>query len=404
MQGIGMKIIHTSDWHLGHRLYNYDRSDEEEHFFRQLMSVVEREQPDAMVVSGDVFHTGAPGNDVARCFTDRLLDVQARCPAMETVIIAGNHDSYSRLVVDKSLWSRCRVHVLGLPSEDGEGRADFEKNVVSVGEKGLIAAVPFCHERNFPSVEGAAGESRAREYFGGLSRFVQEHAGGRPTVLAAHLAVRADLDFRGHDRALVVGGEESVGAAELGSAYDYIALGHIHCPQWVDKPGRHVRYCGTPRAIHFDETYEHGVDIVTVEAGHRPMLRTEAFKPLRALATLGGDEGMAFGDALAALESSSCEGGTYIRLNVRLGAGELPGPDWAEKARQACLSRNLRFCVNNVIRAESPHEDAGGGKALTVTELKELSSDMVVDILSARHELTARQRELVKSIMEAANA
>ena len=167
-----MKIVHTSDWHLGHRLYNYDRSDEEEHFFMQLLSVVEREQPDAMVVSGDVFHTGAPGNDVARCFTDRLLDVQAKCPTMETVIIAGNHDSYSRLVVDKSLWSRCRVHVLGLPAEDGEGRADFGKNVVGVGEKGLIAAVPFCHERNFPSVEGTAGESRAREYFGGLSKFV----------------------------------------------------------------------------------------------------------------------------------------------------------------------------------------------------------------------------------------
>ena len=98
-----MKIIHTSDWHLGDRLSNYDRTDEEDHFFGQLAAVVEKEQPDALVVSGDVFDMGVPGNDVAKRFTDRLLDVLEKCPTMETVVIAGNHDSYSRLVVDDSL-------------------------------------------------------------------------------------------------------------------------------------------------------------------------------------------------------------------------------------------------------------------------------------------------------------
>ena len=117
-----MKIIHTSDWHLGQRLYNYDRTDEEEHFFDQLGAAVGKEQPDALLVSGDVFHTGTPGNDVAKRFTERLLDVQAKCPEMEMVVIAGNHDSYSRLVVDEALWRRCRVHVLGTPAEDERGR------------------------------------------------------------------------------------------------------------------------------------------------------------------------------------------------------------------------------------------------------------------------------------------
>ena len=138
-----MKIIHTSDWHLGSRLYNYDRTDEEEHFFRQLASVVERERPDALVVSGDVYHTGAPGNDVAKRFTERLVDVVGKCPGMETVVIAGNHDSYSRLVVDEALWRRFHVHVFGRPSEDGDGRALFGDNVVDVPGKGVIAAVPF---------------------------------------------------------------------------------------------------------------------------------------------------------------------------------------------------------------------------------------------------------------------
>ena len=394
-----MKIIHTSDWHLGHRLYNYDRTDEEELFLRQLAETVERERPDALVVSGDVFHTGAPGNDVAKRFTERLLDVQEACPEMETVVIAGNHDSYSRLVIDQALWSRCRVHVFGIPAEDGDGRADFSRNVVVLPDKGVIAAVPFCHSRNFPSVEGAAGENRARAYFEGMARHVASRAGGLPAVLTAHLAVAGDIDLRGHERSPVVGGEECVGAEELGTSYDYVALGHIHCPQWIKGERRTARYCGSPRAIHFDEAYGHGVDVVDVEPGREPEVRTVAFEPLRGLATLGGETGLPFDEALAAVADATLPADTYVRINVRLGPGELPGPDWSERSRQACAAKGLRFCLNNPIRTgdtEKPEDR----KTLTMAELKELSDDEVLEILSNRHELTARQLELVRSLMK----
>ena len=202
-----MKIIHTSDWHLGDRLSNYDRTDEEDHFFGQLAAVVAKEQPDALVVSGDVFDMGVPGNDVAKRFTDRLLDVLEKCPTMETVVIAGNHDSYSRLVVDESLWSRFRVHVFGRPAEDEGGKAVFARNVVEIPGKGLVAAVPFCHSRNFPTVEDATGENREGEYFEGLAQYVSDRSNGLPAVLMAHLAVKGELDLRGHDKALVIGGE-----------------------------------------------------------------------------------------------------------------------------------------------------------------------------------------------------
>ncbi|MCR5414637.1 MAG: exonuclease SbcCD subunit D [Kiritimatiellae bacterium] len=399
-----MKIIHTGDWHLGHRLYNYDRTDEEAYFFAQLASAVERERPDAMVVSGDVFHTGTPGNDVARAFTERLMGVQAACPSMETIVIAGNHDSGSRLAVDKELWRSCRVHVFGTPAAGEGGNADFAGSVVRIADKGVVAAVPFCHERNFPRVDGADGEKRAQEYFGGLSRYVKDAAGGLPAVLAAHMAVKADLDFRGHDKILAIGGEECVDAGELGSAYGYVALGHIHCPQWVNGRKNRVRYCGTPRAIHFDETYAHGVDVVTVEAGGSVELKTVEFKPLRSLVTVGGDGGMAFGDALKALEGTPCAEGDYIRFNVRLEEGEPAGADWTERARLACGARGLRFCVNNMIRNVSGKKEGGERKVLTVTELRELSSDKVVDILASKRNLGGRQRELLKNLMEGEEA
>lgn len=397
----GMKIIHTSDWHLGCRLYNYDRSDEEDGFFARLASVVERERPDALVVCGDVYHTGAPGNDVAKRFTDRLLDVTGRCPGMETIVIAGNHDSYSRLVVDEALWRRSRVHVFGVPAEDGQGFADFAKNVVEIPGRGLVAAVPFCHPRNFPLVAGAPGENRQREYFKGLERHVAERANGLPAVLIAHLAVNGELDFRGHDRSLLIGGEECVDVEDLGSGYDYVALGHIHCPQWIRGGRRVARYCGTPYPIHFDETYGHGVDVATVEPGTEPEVRTETFEPLHALATFGGDDGVAFDEALRLVHEAALPADTYVRLNVRLGPGELPGPDWTERARQACLAKGYRFCVNNPVRSgELDRSEAR--KVLTVSELRELSDDEVLEILAARHELSARQRELVKGLLKEA--
>ena len=399
-----MKIIHTSDWHLGDRLHGWDRTDEEQVFFSQLRAVVAKERPDALLVSGDVFDTGTPGNDVAKKFTDALLDIAEASPMMETVVIAGNHDSYSRLEVDESLWRRHRVHIFGIPSEDGNGRAVFSGNVVEVGGKGVIAAVPFCHERNFPIVEGADCESRMHGYFRGMAEFASEKAKGRPCVLMAHLSVGKETDFTGQDKSMAIGGQECVDPEALGSGYDYIALGHIHCPQWI-KGGRKVaRYCGTPRVIHFDETYEHGVDVVEVEAGKEPVVRTEVLKPLRGVVTVGGREGMPFEDALKEVEKLDAAPETYIRLNVALGENDAVGPDWVESARRACAAWKYRYCTINPVRRESNRKETAARKVLTVAELRELSNEKVVEILAGKHSLSQRQCELIKGLMEEVDA
>lgn len=399
-----MKIVHTGDWHLGDRLHGWDRADEEEHFFLQLKAVVAEERPDALLVSGDVFDTGAPGNDVAKKFNDELLDIADACPGMETVVIAGNHDSYSRLVIDESLWKRHHVHLFGSPFEDGDGRALFASNVVDVAGKGVVAAVPFCHERNFPSVEGAPGASRVREYFAGMAKFATETAKGRPCVLMAHLAVGRETDFAGQDRSMAIGGQECMDPDVFGTGYDYIALGHIHCPQWIKGGKKVARYCGSPRAMHFDEAYEHGVDVVEVESGKEPALRTVVLKPKRELVTVGGKEGLGFDDALKAVEGHGAPAETYVRLNVALGEGGSVGPDWAERARRACVAKGFRYCTINPVRKEAAGEAAAERRVLTVAELKELSNEKVIEILSARRSLTPRQRELVKELMEEVGA
>lgn len=400
-----MKIIHTSDWHLGHRLYNYDRSDEEGRFFDQLAQVVKEEQPDALLVSGDVYHTGTPGNDVAKVFTDRLLAVQALCPRMQVVIIAGNHDSYSRLEVDRSLWQRCNVHVFGTPAEDRDGRADFARNVVEIAEKGLIAVVPFCHPRNFPVCGEGSEEGRMAAYFKGLRKFVEErNLAQLPTILMAHLAVGKDTDLTGQDRKAIIGGEECVDAEALGSGYDYIALGHIHCPQWIKGGKRVARYCGTPRAIHFDESYPHGVDVLTIETGREVELKTVEFSPLRPLKTLGGAAGKPFEEVMKELAEASLEAETYVRLNVSLAKGEVVAVDWNERARKAAAERNVRFCLVNPILEAAAATAETSERRLTMQKLKGLSEGEVLAILDSEHALSDRQKEMLGGLMAAMNA
>ena len=102
-----MKILHTADLHLGQIIYqNYDRSDEHRHFFDQLEQWCKEEQPDALLVSGDVFDIQQPSATVKKAFTDDFVHLHRECPQMHIVITAGNHDSASRIQADSAV-SKC---------------------------------------------------------------------------------------------------------------------------------------------------------------------------------------------------------------------------------------------------------------------------------------------------------
>ena len=132
-----MKILHTSDWHLGHKLYNFDRKDEQLHFLRQIAKIVKDERPDVMIVSGDVFHVATPNIETQTMFVDELLNIHNQCDSMSIVVTAGNHDSYSRLEIDKNLWKRHNIYIIGNVS------SSVEQHLINIKGKGIIAAVPF---------------------------------------------------------------------------------------------------------------------------------------------------------------------------------------------------------------------------------------------------------------------
>lgn len=111
-----MKILHTADLHLGQIIYqNYERNDEHDCFFSQLERWCQEEQPDALIVSGDVFDIQQPSAAVWKSFTDRFVRLHQASPTMHLVIVAGNHDSASRIQSNHEIWKLANTHLIGTP-------------------------------------------------------------------------------------------------------------------------------------------------------------------------------------------------------------------------------------------------------------------------------------------------
>ncbi len=332
------RFIHTSDWHLGQNFYGYDRSEEQRDFLRQLADIVRESQPDALLVSGDIFHTAAPSNAAVNLYVEGMLDIHDACPSMAIIVIAGNHDSASRLDCDKLLWERNGINVLGSLARDHEGHADLDKHLIDVGGKGIVVAVPFAYPISFPPIDDTAKrELRQQQYFQGLLDLAQaKNPNQVPVVLMAHLAVN-NSDFTGHDRNMVM---ECVELNTLGTGYDYAALGHIHRPQ---KLSEHARYCGTPVPVSFDEQCEHSVSIVEINShGSVPSIKTKPIKNLNPLHTIPASNPIPFDDALELLQRFRADEHAYIRLNVKVDRYLPAGAP--ERAALAVKDKQCRFC------------------------------------------------------------
>ena len=334
------KLIHSSDWHLGQNFYGYDRSEEQKEFLNQLTDIVRKHTPDALLVSGDIFHTPAPSNAAVNLYVNAMLDIHKACPSMAIIVIAGNHDSASRLDSDKRLWQLANVTVLGGIARDKDGKADFNSHIIKIDGKGVVAAVPFAYPASFPTppgVDDIERNERQRTYFQALLDHANVQAqDALPVVLMAHLAI-SNSDFMGHDRDMKM---ECVDLATLGSGYDYVALGHIHRPQDVSD---RVRYCGTPVPVSFDEQCEHSVSIVEIDShGALPRVETKVIKNLKPLHTIPAQEPVDFETALKQLQALNPNERSYIRLNVKVDQYLPTGAQ--EQAAQAVKDKQCRFC------------------------------------------------------------
>lgn len=319
-----LKILHTSDWHIGQTLRNYEREDEHRYFLGQLKEILQREQPHALVISGDVFHNSLPVIGAQSLLVESLRDLHRASPQMLIVVIAGNHDSGSRLEIHRELWEDNNVHIIG--------KSDIKRSVITLPDGlGAIVAVPYMHRVQFSDPDTNLKPSeRLRKYIEELITEAKNATDG-PIVLAAHLALSTGKSTD------IIGGVESIPFASLPEGYDYLALGHIHLPHALSP---HAAYSGSPFPMTFDEDYPHYVNIVEIsERGATPVIRQEEIAPLRKAVTINVTSPE---EAYAELSTLPDDCEDYLRVVVN--TDSLLPADIDDRARQALKGKSYRFC------------------------------------------------------------
>lgn len=334
-----MKLLHTSDWHIGQVLnFHYDRQEEHQYFFDQLCRIIERERPDAMVVSGDIYDKNTPGNSSMRFLSDNLLRICDLVPDMPLILTAGNHDSSSRIESMAGVWRRVNTYFIGA-AERAEDQYLIDKHILEIPGKGWIAAIPYIPDYQNDLYNAVLSEIRTRN-----TRNLPVILMGHTTIGNAVFTAHESVSFNGRD---IVGGINSMDISEIDDDYDYLALGHIHTPQTL--PNGKARYCGSPVQLNFKEQFAHSVTMVTVDNhGDMPKMETIELEPLRRFYVIP-HEPKPLEEALEYLETHLPDHQGYVQLNI-LSAERLPSD--TENRIRSILERGegLLYCDYKVSR------------------------------------------------------
>lgn len=268
-----MRLLHTSDWHLGQTLHNFDRTYEHQRFLDWLLDTIVAEEADALLIAGDVFDNSNPSAVAQRQLYRFLQQARARAPQLDIVIIAGNHDSPGRLEAPGPLLEAHGTRVVGHVVRDAEGSIDLERFIVPLtGKDGNVkawcVAIPFLRPGDVPRVASqAAGDDAFDAYLAGIRLLYQQAydlareraAGGQAILAMGHCHMVGGDSSPDSERRIVIGGTEALPASMFGPDVAYAALGHLHLAQRVGQQD-HLRYSGSPLPLSFAEVgYRHQV-------------------------------------------------------------------------------------------------------------------------------------------------
>lgn len=365
-----MKIIHTSDWHLGQNFFEYDRREDHNSMINQLSDLIMEEQPDALIIAGDVYDIAAPNTSVQKELAEHIVRLHDAHPEMVIVCISGNHDSASRHEIYQTPWEALNVHMIGKIDT-----SVLENNIIPVKDKGWIVTVPYTNERYLND-----------EFHSSLESAVKEVTGENlPIVYVGHAAI-SGRDFSGHQtqNEKFIGGIESTSIDKIGEVYDYIALGHIHKAQTFDN-GR-ARYCGSPLPVSFDEVrrgYEHGFSIVEIDAhGSAPSIRTCDVTCAHPLVNIPSEGYALWEDAIKELKSFPADIDAYLRLNILLKGNDMLPFDKDAQIIKALGGKIARLATINPTREVIESADKQNDKRVSLT-MQELQTIDPKSILKA---------------------
>ena len=294
-----MRVLHTSDWHIGRTLYGRQRYEEFEAFLDWLAVLVEEENIDVLLVAGDVFDNSTPGNYAQELYY-RFLYRLAASPNRHVVVTAGNHDSPSFLNAPRELLKFLNIHVVGCASESPENEVimiagpDDEPRLI-------VCAIPYLRDRDIRTAEaGESVEDKERKIIEGIRthyRLVYDAAEELrtrlkkpvPIVAMGHLFTEGGQTADGDGvRELYIGSLLHVGTDVFPDCIDYLALGHLHIAQTVGGSD-FIRYSGSPLPIGFGEAAQEKSVIIVDFSVPAPRVANIPVPCFQELKTLRGD-------------------------------------------------------------------------------------------------------------------
>jgi exonuclease SbcD len=371
-----MRLLHTSDWHLGQTLHNYERTYEHQCFLDWLLATIVAEDIDALLIAGDVFDSANPS-----------ASARVRAPALDIVVIAGNHDSPGRLEAPSPLLEAHGTTVIGHVLKNAELEIDLERHLVPLHDKtGAVQAwclaIPFLRPGDVPRLPPVEGEQGAPDpYLAGIGLLYRQacelaaarRQSGQAIVAMGHCHMVDGTASLDSERRIVIGGTEALPASIFDPAIAYAALGHLHLAQRVGQK-EHLRYSGSPLPLSFAEVgYQHQVlriDLADGAAAVTPLMVPRAVQLLRVPPTPAPlEDALA---ALAALEVAELPLHQQPFLEVRV-LLDAPEPGLRGRIEAAIAGKPVRLAkIEPTRKLEGV---AGADTALSLDQLSRLQPD-----------------------------
>ncbi|MBI6635603.1 exonuclease SbcCD subunit D C-terminal domain-containing protein [Pseudomonas paralactis] len=267
-----MRLFHTSDWHLGQNLHGQERDFEHACFLEWLLGQLKAQRPDVLLIAGDIFDTVNPPLKAQERLYDFIISAHEQNPALTIVMIAGNHDSGSRIELPAPLMRRLRTHALGRVLWLDDGQLDAERLLIPLPDaKGKIAA--WCLALPFLRPAEVTGAHLGDDYLRGIGQVHEwliaaanaKRKKGQALIAISHAHMAGGSVSEDSERSLIIGNAEALPASLFDKTVGYVALGHLHKPQQVNGEER-IRYSGSPIPLSFSEIgYKHQILDVTCQ-------------------------------------------------------------------------------------------------------------------------------------------
>lgn len=287
-----MKFFHLSDLHIGKQLHGYNLLEDQKYMMEQILQAAEKEQPDALVLAGDIYDKSIPSGESVTLFDEFLTEFSVRFPDIAVLLISGNHDSAERIHYASRLLENQKIYIAGrILAERSE---NIMKKVTFQDAHGEVHfyLLPFIKPAHVSGLFAGEGEEEQapHSYEEAVRRVIEagEIDYTKRNVLVAHqFFTGKGVEVEKSDSEVItVGGQDNVDISCV-KDFDYVALGHIHGKQSVGS--LHIRYCGTPLKYSVSErNHEKSIAVVEMKEKGKLVQREIPFKPLRDVLQLEG--------------------------------------------------------------------------------------------------------------------